>query len=204
MFRKLIKRKPGLKLEGGMTYIEMIVVLGIFSVLSSVAMFNYRAFEDRVDVTNLGNDLALRVVKAQNDSRAGVWTALAPAGWRPAYGVYFEAGSSEDRNFIYFADYDESNGFFDNSGGMNCDGECLDKITLTRGNRISNIAVSADGWNEDSASDVTLVFSRLSAEPRVVSEGLARSNAEVKITAESPKGISTVVTVSPSGRIEVE
>ena len=91
-----IKKQKSLSRQGGMTYIEIIVVLGIFSTLSGVAMFNYKGFQDQVDIRNLGSDIALKVKKAQNDSRAGVWTPLAPLGWKPSYGVYFEANSDAD------------------------------------------------------------------------------------------------------------
>jgi prepilin-type N-terminal cleavage/methylation domain-containing protein len=187
----------------GMTYIEMIVVLGIFSVLSSVAMFNYNGFQDHIDIKNLGSDIALQVIKAQSDSRAGTLTPLAPLGWKPSYGLYFEAGSSQDQNFIYFADYN-NDGIFNNSGvSMDCSGECLEKISLTKGNRISDLFITSSGF-EGSTPDTTMVFSRTSAEPIISSGGDIFPNAEIKITAESPKGLKAFITVSASGKMEVQ
>lgn len=197
-----IRNKKNTGLNRGMTYIEMIVVLGIFSVLSTVAVFNYNGFQDRVDLSNLGSDIALKIMQAQNDSRSGTWTALASEGWKPSYGLYFEADSTNDRDFIYFADYD-NDGILDNAGGMDCSGECLQKITLTKGNRISDLLITAGGL-EDSVSDATVVFSRLNAEPIVSDGGVIVQSADLKITAESPKGLQTFITVAASGRLEVD
>ena len=56
-------RKPNIKIKTnrGMTYVELIVVLSIFAVLSSVAIFNYGSFQDKVDIKNLGSDIALKI-----------------------------------------------------------------------------------------------------------------------------------------------
>ena len=51
IFNKKIKK------NAGMTYVELIVVLSIFAVLSSVAVFNYSEFQTKVDIKNLANDL---------------------------------------------------------------------------------------------------------------------------------------------------
>jgi hypothetical protein len=142
-------------------------------------------------------------MQAQNDSRAGVWAILAPAGWKPSYGVYFEADSAQDKNFIYFADYN-NDGTFDNSGGsMDCNGECIRKISITKGNRISDLLISSDTL-DGSTPDVSIVFSRTSAEPVISAGGVILSNAEVQITAESPKALKAFITVSASGKLEVK
>ena len=197
-----IKKRRGHQ-QGGMTYIEIIVVLGIFSILSGVAMFNYKGFQDQVDIRNLGSDIALKVIKAQNDSRAGAWTLLAPLGWKPSYGLFFIANADLDNNFIYFADYN-NNGIFNNTGEpMDCNGECLEKVTMTKGNRISDLLITSPGLN-GSTSDTTLVFSRINAEPVISSDWEIFPNAEVQITVESPKGLKALITISPSGKMEVK
>ena len=48
-----------------MTYVELIVVLAIFAILSSVVMFNYGNFQAKVDIKNLGSDIALKIVRTQ-------------------------------------------------------------------------------------------------------------------------------------------
>ena len=75
-----------------MTYVELIVVFSIFSVLSGVSIFNYGAFQDKIDLRNLANDIALEVFKAQKDALSGVLPPFAqqallvsPSSWKPSY-----------------------------------------------------------------------------------------------------------------------
>jgi prepilin-type N-terminal cleavage/methylation domain-containing protein len=55
----------------GMTYVELIVVLSIFSVISTIVIFNYKEFQAKVDIRNLANDVALKIVQAQKNSTTG-------------------------------------------------------------------------------------------------------------------------------------
>src|ERR1035437_1408114 len=101
--KKLIK----IKNNAGMSYIELIVVLTIFSVISSVVIFNYGNFQAKVDIKNLASDIALQVVQAQKSSLSGLLPPLAQEllvipGWKPSYGVYFT--TSDKTDFIYFVD----------------------------------------------------------------------------------------------------
>ena len=77
--------------NAGMTYVELIVVLSIFSVLSSVAIYNYGDFQSSVDIKNLASDIALQIVKAQKDSLSGLLPLQEiKTDWKPSYGVYFD------------------------------------------------------------------------------------------------------------------
>ena len=55
----------------GMTYVELIVVLSIFSIMTSVVLFNYGAFQAKVDIKNLASDIALKIVEAQKSALSG-------------------------------------------------------------------------------------------------------------------------------------
>ncbi len=103
-------------LQNGMTLIELITVLAIFAVVSTVVIFNYGGFQSKVDITNLSNDTALQVVQAQHSALDGLLpTQVYPPAWKPAYGVYFsstvapatDAKGANNHNFIYFVDLNE-------------------------------------------------------------------------------------------------
>src|SRR3989344_6451778 len=85
-------------LRRGMTYVELIVVLGIFGVISSVVMFNYGEFQDKVEIKNLASDIALKVVEAQKSAMSGKLPVNPPSGWKPAYGVYFPSVSVDNKS----------------------------------------------------------------------------------------------------------
>src|SRR3989344_2489263 len=103
--KKLIK----IQKNKGMSYVELIVVLSIFSAMSSVVLFNYGEFQAKIDIKNLASDIALKVVEAQKSSLPGKLPPLAqqvlipsPSAWKPSYGLYMDQ-AADDKSFIYFS-----------------------------------------------------------------------------------------------------
>jgi len=194
----------------GMTYIELIVVLGIFSVLSSVAIYNYGQFQDKVDIKNLASDIALKIVKAQKASLSGQLPKVAvPSNWKPAYGVYFKLISpGSNKSLIYFADvdqgYDYDDGTFCASPGT---GECVEKINITKGNVISDLSVYYIGNPTPTSlagSDLTVTFSRIRSGGVFQSSGSLGANIDyVQISILSPRGSTSLVKIYPSGRVQI-
>ena len=102
----------------GMTFLELIVVLGIFGAISATVLFNYGDFSANVDLQNLAQDVALQIKKTQTESVSGKIptlsdsqnqniSSLVPADWTPSYGVVFttianSSWSSSGRGFIYY------------------------------------------------------------------------------------------------------
>ncbi len=199
--------------KSGMSYIELIVVLSIFSVLSGVVLYNYGDFQSKVDIKNLSSQIALKIVEAQKSSLSGLLPQLSVSPtWKPSYGVYFnfnDKGLSQT-NFIYFTDLD-SDGFFD---GDDCTGECLEKVTIGKGNTISAMKVfyasgqvKRTGMEEAKGTpieDLTVSFSRPSSGAILnTSAGFTSTVSFVQIIVTSPKSTNSTINVYPSGRIEV-
>jgi prepilin-type N-terminal cleavage/methylation domain-containing protein len=202
IFSGKINRKQG---QAGMSYVELIVVLSIFSVVSTVAMFNYKDFQDRVDLKNLASDVALKIVEAQKSALSGFTVAGVASTWKPSYGVYFATVSSQgadNKNFIYFADI-SNNGYFDSAS---CDvaGECVNKTTITKNNFISEIRLFGTGTC-GVAPVITIVFKRPDS-GATITPGPAQSCtiSYAQITVSSPKGSTALIKVYPSGRIEID
>lgn len=202
------------KLNEGMTYVELIVVLGIFSLMVSVVLFNYGVFQAKVEIKNLAGDIALKIVEAQKSSLSG---KLPPPGhpitasWKPSYGVYFNLANDslpnkDNKSFIYFADLDASsaqNNLFD---GADCTPECLEKITITKGNYISSLNVFYRGdSNPHGLNDFTVTFRRPDSGAVLVSGGDRLLDVSyVQIAIVSPREPSAIIKVYPSGRIQVD
>src|SRR3989344_4815832 len=90
-----------IKQNRGMSYVELIVVLSIFSVMTSVVLFNYGSFQAKVDIKNLASDIALKVVEAQKSSLSGKLLPPThippnPNTWKPSYGLFFDADSNKN------------------------------------------------------------------------------------------------------------
>jgi len=202
--KKLIK----IKKNRGMSYVELIVVLSVFSVMTSVIIFNYREFQAKIDIKNLASDVALKIIEAQNSSLSGTLPPplqqsliTSPLTWRPSYGLFLNR-VSDDKSFIYFTDLDQ-NGDLDN---LSCTGndECLDKILITKGNSISSLDVFYQGGATVPLNDLTITFKRPDSGAIIKSSTSFTSTVSyVQITIISPKSPTAKIKIYPSGRIQV-
>ena len=188
--------------QKGMTYVELIVVLSIFAVMSSIVLFNHGKFQAKVDIKNLANDIALKIVQAQKDAMSGkIQTTRFEIA--PAYGVYFNP--TENKSFIYFADFSNDHIFNDGS----CYGECLDNIEITKG-KISKIEECSTS-TEDCLSPVStpnplsITFTRPNSGAVFYDSGGELTGFDyIQITVSSSDGsFNGYIRVYPSGRIQV-
>lgn len=194
-----------------MTYVELIVVLSIFSVLSSVSIFNFSTFQDKVDIKNLGSDIALKIVEAQKASLSGNLSTHIPiVGWKPSYGVYFSTASdnlADRKSFIYFADLDNSTTLNDIiCYPYDSTGECLDKIEITKNSSISSLDVFSGPTTYDQVQRLTINFTRPNSGAIFHGDdGALLSNVYyARITVISAKFHTVFINIYPSGRIEVK
>ena len=185
------------KLNKGMTYVELIVVLSIFSTMTSIVLFNYNKFEAKVDIKILANDIASKIVETQKYSTSGKWNPDALASWKPSYGLHFNL--SDNKNFIYFADLN-NNSFYEDP---DCTGECLDQIIITKENSISGLEIFGTGCPA-SVDNLNVVFKRPDSSAIITSNpALACSISYVQISISSPELINSTIKVYPSGRIQI-
>jgi prepilin-type N-terminal cleavage/methylation domain-containing protein len=183
----------------GMTMIELIVVLSIFAVMSSVVMFNYKNFQTRIDIRNLSNDIALKLVEAQKSATSGKWNSSAGTSWKPAYGVYFNK-TANNKNFIYFADLNNDNMYAGPSCGLP---DCLDTVTINKGNYISNLDVVYQS-STTSVNDLTVAFTRPNYGPSFSVGGSPLSSVSyIQITISSIGGATSLIKLYASGRIQI-
>jgi len=212
---KKLRSRPACR-QAGMTYVELIVVLSIFAIMSSIVIFNYQGFQAKVDIKNLASDIALKIVEAQKSSINGVLPPLAKqlqtdSTWKPSYGVYFDI-TSNPKSFIYFTDLNDinnvsntQNSVFDDSS---CTGECLDEITITRNDYIEKIE-SCTGSTPSCFSvtgSISITFKRPDVRAIIRdSNGSDITGDYVQIVVKSSNGEATgIIKVYPSGRIQVD
>lgn len=189
-----------------MSYVELIVVLSIFSVMTSVVLFNYGSFQAKIEIKNLASDIALKIVEAQKSSLSGKLPPLAQQvniiyPWKPSYGIYIDQ-AIDNKSFSYFVDTDSS-GFLNNP---NCTsgGECLEKISITKGNTISSLKVFYQDGTSSNLGDLTITFKRPNGGAILnTSLGFISVVSRVEITIASLTGKTAIIKVHPSGRIEL-
>ena len=148
----------------GFTIIEMLMVLAIFAIVSSIVIFNYSSFHSNVSLENLSGDISLTIRRAQSYATGVKGSTLGgtEASAFPGYGIHFstEPGSSarsflgSNKSFIFFADlfsgpvstgspaYDQSN---DSCGYENLEpgNECLEEITINSTDVIDEICTDS-------------------------------------------------------------
>lgn len=200
----------------GMSYVELIVVLSIFSLLSGVIIYNYQGFQSKVDIKGLANDIAIKIVDAQKTSLSGkLPQATFDPNWKPSYGVFFDLNSKsssfDNKGFIYFTDLNQDGMIADCTLDKDGNGsaECLEKVSLTKNNLISRLDVfyQSDPNNPVPIKngDLTITFSRPSSSAVFYSQGAKLEDvSRVEITTISPDSSSkAVIQVYSSGRIQV-
>jgi len=189
--------------------VELIVVLTIFSAMSSIVIFNYGEFQAKVDIKNVANDIALKIVEAQKNSISGQLNSHNTiSNWKPSYGVYFNTytnGLGDPKNFSYFTDANNSKDYDDGiCDPANLSGECLEKINITKGNSISNLSVFYMNGGSATVNDLTIIFTRPNNIPLFRSTTpTGPSISYFQITVISPKTATAKIKVYSSGRIQI-
>lgn len=194
----------------GLTYIEVIVVLSIFSILTSVTLFRYKDFEAKIDIRNLSNDIAIKLVQAQKYSVGGIFPPqTVSATWKPTYGIYFDvSNATNNRSFVYFTDLNQDSLY---SSSFTCSpplgiSECIEKMNITKSNYVSRIEVFYTDATPPTLipTNLALTFVRPNSVPTIRSSTLLGPNiSHAVITVSSPSGIVADIKVYNSGRIQI-
>ncbi|MBP6060814.1 MAG: type II secretion system protein [Candidatus Pacebacteria bacterium] len=202
------------KLNAGMTYVEFIVVLGIFATLSSVVIFNYSIFQDKIDIKNFSSDIALKIIEAQKSALAGKLPLRSYLpDWKPSYGVFIDT-QVDNQSLIYFTDLDQQGDYTHSSnstdGCLVGNPECLEQIFLNKGNTISRLEVHYKDDSIGVLNDLTISFKRPNSAANINSTGISLESTPnisfVQITISSPRleTETALIKVYPFGKIEIK
>jgi len=218
MFNFKLKNKKNISVqeEKGMTYVELIVVLSIFAVMSSVVMFNYGSFQSSIDIKNLSNDIALKLVQAQKYAIFGKLPPLVQQGliesittldkWKPSYGLYFNM--TDNKSFVYFTDVDQDKVCDNTCTSFLADGEFLEKISINKGNFVSKIEFMDENKVacSPSISELNIVFKRPSSDAIINEEPVqscVMSYVQITLSSSTSTPITSKILIYPSGRIQI-
>lgn len=172
-------------LKKGFTTIELIVVISIVAIISSIVALNYSTFKSASSLENVSQDIALTIRKAQTSAIGvkGVQVKTFISGkitQFPSFGVSFYLPNNsgleilgDEKSFIFFADLglkDENDKKYNYTDSV-CDennlakgNECLDKIKITTSDKIHQLCYLMSGgyncYSKDESPRLDIVFSR--------------------------------------------
>lgn len=156
----------------GVTFIELIVVIGIFGIIAGIILFKYGDFTQNINLQNLTHTIALQVKKAQIAGSSGKFDqsftgnpSISPSIYKPTYGIYFEQGTgSTPASFTYFVDKPGVGPTYLNDFYFDAGTEVLDTIAFQNGFTIAAICYNNPGGGISAPgcgySSVALTFTR--------------------------------------------
>lgn len=122
------------KFSGGFSLVELIVVVAIFIIITSVVLFNQNKFSSDIGISNAAYSVALQIRQAQV---YGILVRQAKQGavnnFNTAYGIHFsKTGGTGPIGFSLFSD-DSPNLIFDNGDTP------INYFQLPEGNTITDV-----------------------------------------------------------------
>lgn len=158
---RIIKNKgPASLSQGGLTLIELMVVISIFLVITTTAIFNYGTFNSSVSLQNLTDDVALSIRKAQGFA---IGARAVGESFTNSYGMHFSVDpnnndlDSSSKAFLMFSIPVGNSKKYDNTGGCGGVNECIELFSITSADLMKEIDI--DGIPKTLGS-IDIIFTR--------------------------------------------
>jgi prepilin-type N-terminal cleavage/methylation domain-containing protein len=211
--------------QNGLTMLELVVVMGIFAVVSIIMLFNYSKYQSSISVNNLAQDIALTIRKAQVYAIGVKGTDVSGGSKQfPGYGIHFYlpniSGNPTDgdsRSFIFFSDIPMFPGGIGdktyNQLTSSCDNlmfgnECMNIVTIKGNDRITELCNGATCVNSVLSPSVDIIFTRPNPEPMFCfkTNGSSCSSlaSYISVKIQSIDGTEKVVSVWNTGQIRID
>lgn len=232
MFLSFKKNKANTASQEGFTLTELLVVMGIVFMISTISLSNYNKFGRTIDLENTAYAVALAVREAQvfginrlSDSLTGTGdidldTDISVGDPIP-YGVYFNisvgspVSGTGRQGFINFVDVVNSNQvtesrlFNDNGATGNCSAnsssECLTTAAFGGNTYIYDLCAGPDETNCTPVETLHISFKRPDPDAEInVSSGDTRSYARITLGSTSDSQLFKSVAIGAAGQITIE
>lgn len=187
----------------GFTLIELLVTIGIFILLSTVVMVNFRQVDNSLVLQNVAHQVALVIRKAQISGISVQGISSGGSTVFPSYGVNFDI--TRNTSFALFADINTKNKLLDSA----CSSvECIQRYTLANGYTIKNIygnqKTNAPG-SGTSLDRLDITFTRPNPDALIVGNSVTTSPfSDAEIVIQSRQGITKTIVIWRTGQISIE
>ncbi len=184
---------------GGFSLIELLVTIGIFSVITGVVLANYRSFNKNSDFANTIENVYFALREAQvygaGGKTAGITACGTPASsFNCAYGVRFSVGSV---SYDFFVDANENR--------MMDTGEQIQTQSLGVDTSVTSVTcITSSGSVACPASGASVTFKRPSPDA-FIAERSGQENSIDRVVVAITKGTKTAnVAISSTGQISIQ
>ncbi|MES2213563.1 MAG: type II secretion system protein [Patescibacteria group bacterium] len=208
-------------LRSGFTLIELMVTMGIVTVIMSIVLFSYSRFNDRLALTTAAQELAITIRQAQSYGLNVKESGVGNGQFTSAYGIYFNpphaasAYAGDPTHYVLFVDNQTVNKTY-NSGSGTCGSsstECVEIVTLRNGVTISAVCDGAGecpptrGSGGTRALSITFLRPNPDADINFINAGgniLLGGEPTGKVVLKSPQGNTIMVVVEKTGQISIQ
>lgn len=173
----------------GFSLIELLVVVSIIIVISTVILARYGQFNGKVLLRNLAYDVALSIREAQVYSTSG---KIGTGSSSLNYGVYFTSSTQ----YILFADTD-GNGKYNS-------GEAVEVLKLKAGYTISDFCAQTATTDDCNITKLHITFKRPDPDAIIKTDLASSGYQSATIILHSQTGDTRTVTVTLTGQIAVQ
>ncbi|NQV88622.1 MAG: prepilin-type N-terminal cleavage/methylation domain-containing protein [Parcubacteria group bacterium] len=210
----IFSRKTKKSFVHGFTLIELVVTLGIITVVLSIVIINFSKSGEGIILTDVAYQTAISIRQAQVYGLSVKQSGTTPGfEFDAGYGAHFDI--DDPTSFILFADKNK-NSVYD-AGSGDCPGtipgnECIEKIVLQTGytvesfGKIKNDAIFSLFFPSSVIEKLDITFKRPNPDAVIVSDSTALAPDEIGavIRLQSVGGKEKDVTVFSTGQISVE
>jgi prepilin-type N-terminal cleavage/methylation domain-containing protein len=157
-----------IKKNGGLTLVELMVVISIFLVISGVAIFDYGGFRSTVSLQNITDDIALSIRKAQGFA---IGARAISSTFYNSYGMHFSNSSTQsnlvasNKSFLMFwfpSSATPPRRYILGTGicGDNTNNKCLELFNITSADIIKKISINDNSFTLPADSYLDIIFTR--------------------------------------------
>jgi len=187
----------------GFTLVEMMVVMAVFVIISTVTLAGNSRFGGNVTLETLAYDIALSVRQAQVYGIAVRRSDLGTSEFSRAYGIHIDR--SFPATYQLFADIAPGDGLYscpDAGDPSTC--ELVQNTTMQGGFIIYDVCVTPVGQSEMCGlTELNIVFKRPEPDAYIRTDGVT-TYERARIVIRSPQGQEANVLIELAGQISVE
>ncbi len=197
MVRTAIRRSPHAVVTRGFSLIELIVVTGVLTVVTSLILANNAKFGGAITLRNLAYDIALSVREAQTYGISVRKFGSGSGQFGAGYGMHFR--TSSPTSYLLYADAVNQNGLYDGSG------ELVESVAISRGFEIADLCYTSAGGSAETCGvqKIDIVFERPEPDAHIRVNDGAILNQRARIVVTSPRGDEASIIVEATGQISV-